>query len=166
MFFPFFFFSSSSSSSFERFVFMWTRPSAAATRPEGSAAAVSESGRKGREGKRSLFLAFRRRFRREAERSSSPSSKPGEAVFCWKQVGSAESRPCVRPAGGAGGRGAGGGGRRRCPRPVFFPQASLPILCSPLLVRLFFFLFFSRPGALGLDFSPFGLSSGELAVRT
>lgn len=114
------------------------------------------------EKKGSIFLAFPRRFRRRAEQRSSPSSKPSEAVFCWKQVGSAESRPCVRPAGGAGG---GGGGRGRCPRPVFFPQAPhpLPILSPPRAAFPFFSL---PPRCSRLDFSPFGLSSGELAVRT
>lgn len=112
--------------------------------------------RKGREAFSSRFLGG---F--GAERSSNPSSTAGEAAFCWKQVGSAESRVCVRPAGGA----EGGGGRGRCPRPVFFspappsypfhPSCGFSSSSSP-----------SCPGALGWILAPFGLSSGELAVRT
>lgn len=105
---PFFPPPSFSSSSFERFVFMWTRPSAAATRPEGSAAAVSESARKAKEGREAAFLGGFGAERCGAEDSVvEAQAKPPFVGSKW-----AQPSPCVRPAGGAGGG--------RCPRPVFF----------------------------------------------
>lgn len=118
-----------------------------------------------RKGRGSIFLAFPRRFRRRAEpRASEEQQQP---------VVEASRSRLLLEASGLGRvpslRAASGGSRRRRSRTrkvsaSGFLSTSPPL---PILPSCGFSFFFSLPPRCSrLDCSPFGLSSGELAVRT